>query len=279
MQIHITDMPTGYAYVIDAVLRGSKVAPRGIATREILDATIIIEDPAISLPLHCGRKNLNTAIAAAEALQLISGRAFPQLMTRITANFAQFMNGEVLHGSYGPRLRYQLPKVLDSIREDEDTRQAVATIWDPAYDGYGDVKDTPCTTMLQWTVRDGKLNMHTRMRSNDVWWGLAYDAFQFTQLQINMAAALDLPVGHYYHHVTSLHIYERDFEAAREVRLAQWADLLDGQCYLPLVGSCSSWETIRDNAEALLEGRLVGGPNTAFRWYNEALAGVVSVAD
>lgn len=271
MQIPITDMPTGYALVIDAVLRGDKVAPRGIATREILDATIIIEDPAISLPLNCGRK-LNPAIGAAEALQLISGRSFPQLMTRITSNFGQFMDGEVLHGSYGPRLRYQIPKVLDVLRDDPDSRQAVATIWDPAYDGYGDVKDTPCTTMLQWTIRKGKLNMHTRMRSNDVWWGLAYDAFQFTQLQINMACALGLEVGKYYHHVTSLHVYERDLEAAREVGVAKWVDVPEGQCTQPLaVEHGEGWETIRHRAELLLHGAYeyvnIGG----CAWYKETL--------
>lgn len=270
MEIHITDMPTGYAVVLDAVQRGQKVAPRGIPTLELLDATIVLEDPAIALPLQCGRK-LNTAIAAAEALQLISGRAYPQLMKRITSNFGQFFDGEVLHGSYGPRLRYQIPKVLDRLREDEDTRQAVATIWDPAYDGYGDVKDTPCTTMLQWTIRNGKLNMHTRMRSNDVWWGLAYDAFQFTQLQINMAATLGVGVGRYYHHVTSLHIYERDLEAARAVTVAPWEDVQRDQCYWPLAFEQGEhWSTIRSRAQGILDGTHdvnVGGG----RWYCDTL--------
>ena len=48
------------------------------------------------------------------------------------------------------------------------------------------------------------------MRSNDVWWGLPYDVFQFTQLQLTLARLLDVAPGEYTHMVGSLHAYERD---------------------------------------------------------------------
>lgn len=209
--IHVPNMRTGYAAICDAVLTsGDDVSPRGMKTRELLDVVIRLDDPGDALPLGTGRA-LNVAIGVVEALSLISGKQVPQLAVRVAPNMAQFLDGGVFHGAYGPRARPQLPHVLRKLEEDSDTRQAVVTLWDPLYDN-GAARDIPCTTMLQFLVRRDKLVMHTTMRSNDVWWGLAYDVFQFTQLQLAVANALGVEAGTYYHHAVSLHAYERDWE-------------------------------------------------------------------
>lgn len=211
---HIPTMREGYAEIARYVAEnGERVAPRGVATYEVQGATIVLEDPFESLPIGVNRK-LNLGIAAAEALQLIGGFSDPALMRSVSTNFDQFRDGGIFHGAYGPRVRAQLPRVVERLRRDPASRQAIIVLWDPLHDLMNDgMHDYPCTISLQFFVRGGRLDMHTHMRSNDVWWGLAYDAFQFCQLQYTVARALGRDVGQYFHHANSLHVYEHDLAA------------------------------------------------------------------
>lgn len=210
MRLHVRSIGDAYTGICQTVLRqGEKVSPRGIETRELLDAVIIAEDPSDSLPTGCGRV-FNSAIAVAEAAQLVGAISDPELMTTITPNFAQFMDDGRFHGAYGRRIGDQAFHVVDKLTKDRDTRQAVITLWDPSLDNTPGKHDYPCTVSLTFTIRRDALNLHVTMRSNDVWWGLAYDAFQFTTLQYTVAHALDVPVGRYHHHAVSLHAYVRD---------------------------------------------------------------------
>lgn len=216
--IHVTNMRDGYVRIVEHVrLWGEEVAPRGQPTLEVQGATIILEDPYDALPVGVGRK-LNPSIAAAEAAQLIGGVSYPDLMVRITRNFDRFRDDGTFHGAYGPRVRAQLPAVVQRLKLDPHTRQAIVVLWDPVRDTFTEgLSDYPCTISLQYFIRDGRLEAHTHMRSNDVWWGLAYDAFQFTQLQITVANVLGIEAGRYYHHANSLHFYLRDTAAAQEL--------------------------------------------------------------
>ncbi|MCH7992208.1 MAG: thymidylate synthase, partial [Gemmatimonadetes bacterium] len=86
-------------------------------------------------------------------------------------------------------------------------------IWRPWDNGLSS-KDIPCTIQFQFLVRDGRLNMITTMRSNDVFWGLPYDEWMFTNVQFAVAYALNMDVGWYQHNTGSLDAYvDRDMEA------------------------------------------------------------------
>ena len=70
----------------------------------------------------------------------------------------------------------------------------------------------PCTRLLNFQVRDGKLDLTVYMRSNDVIFGFsAVNVFNFTLIQEYIANILKIPVGKYYHVVNNFHYYE-DFE-------------------------------------------------------------------
>lgn len=77
-----------------------------------------------------------------------------------------------------------------------------------------------CTLNLQFFVREGKVELHVNMRSNDIWLGFPYDVFNFTSLQRYVASALQLPAGEYVHHVGSMHLYERHYADAERVLAA-----------------------------------------------------------
>lgn len=192
--------------------RGEEVSPRGQLTKEVRGFTLRLADPTDSLLNSKVRPQFSPGIAAAEAAQLIGGVSDPALMVRIAPSFANFQNGGAFLGAYGPRIRTQLPQLINVLKKDESSRQALLQIWRPQDDLWADgAKDIPCTTSLQFLIRNSKLNLHTYMRSNDVWWGLSYDAFQFTQLQQTVANVLSIEVGEYVHTAGSMHIYERDF--------------------------------------------------------------------
>lgn len=213
--IEVDDLRDGYVQVVEEVVRcGSLVSPRGVKTLEVIDATVVLHNPLDALPIGVGR-GVNLGIAAAEAVQLIGGREAPKLLLAASDNFRRFLEprGAFFWGAYGARIGRQLQHVERKLKKDPDSRQAVITLWDPPLDNDAGHPDYPCTVMLHFIIRHDRLQLHTTMRSNDVWWGLAYDAFQFTQLQLTLANALGVLAGEYHHHATSLHLYERDTEA------------------------------------------------------------------
>lgn len=216
--IEAPNLRDGYVNVCRRVLNyGRSVAPRGLMTRELRDVIVTVLDPTDALPLGVNRKP-NPRIAAAEALQLIGGFSSPGLMHRISPEFDRFTDNGRFHGAYGRRVGTQLFSVVQKLRDDPDTRQAVVTLWEPHLDNQPGFKDYPCTLSLAFTLRDRHLDMHVTMRSNDVWLGLAYDAFQFTQTQLTIARCLDVEAGAYHHHAVSLHLYERDVPGVESLR-------------------------------------------------------------
>lgn len=213
--INLPDAVNGYVDLVKHVLEhGKETAPRGQKTREIEDAVIRIDDVYNVLPMGVGRGTV-PGIGAVEACQLLSGTSFPDLVIAIGPQFKNYAedNG-IFHGAYGPRTHGQYDVLIERLKNDPDSRQAVATIWNPQYDLQHNKRDYPCTILHQFRIRDNKLNMSVYMRSNDVWLGAAYDFFQFTRVQIAMASVLGIEPGRYVHHVGSLHIYEQHYSAA-----------------------------------------------------------------
>ena len=191
---------------------GEDASPRAMQTKEIFDVVMRL-NPHRAIITGIDRK-LSTKLISLEALQLISCTSMPARTVKAAPNMASFMNGETFHGPYGTRIGAQLEAAIKRLKSDENSRQAVITIWDPLLDAFRSVqaKDVPCTTMLQFFIRNDKLVLHVTMRSNDAWWGTPHDWGQLSQLQLAMANVLGIEAGDYYHHAVSLHLYERDYE-------------------------------------------------------------------
>tara|TARA_R110001632_G_scaffold183302_1_gene303381 strand:+ start:4243 stop:4875 length:633 start_codon:yes stop_codon:yes gene_type:complete len=100
----------------------------------------------------------------------------------------------------------QLDKVIDKLKENNNTRQAAISIYDgKEIDTYS--KDTPCTYAVQFTILNNKLNMTVLMRSNDLWYGFCNDQYCFSKLQELVSVKLDVEVGTYFHFAHNLHLY------------------------------------------------------------------------
>lgn len=220
------DLAEDYKSILQHVLSvGEEVAPREKLTREILSFTLELTDPTRALVRDTNRK-IVSALAAAEALQLVGGFSDPRAMMQVSEHFEQFMDGGVFHAPYGPRIATQVPEALIWLMRDPDTRKAHVSVWQPQQDLWTrETRDHPCTTHMQFMIRDGKLNLHVGMRANDAWRGFPYDVFQFTQLQQAAASCLRVPVGTYFHHATSFHLYEENWEAVESLRSSSQAPI------------------------------------------------------
>lgn len=228
MQLTTDNMTEGYLAAVRHVLEdGTDVAPRGKHTREVLGFQLVLTDPTRALAVGTGRK-LHPGVAAAEALQLVGGFSDPAAMRQVSPHFEKFLDGGVLHAPYGVRVLPQLQRVVERLRLDPTTRQAVVSIWDPVQDLLVDgSRDYPCTTHLQFMCRERffdaggegpeielALDCHVSMRANDAWHGFPYDVFQFAFLQCTLANVLGVGYGRYFHHATSFHLYDKQLDAA-----------------------------------------------------------------
>lgn len=94
----------------------------------------------------------------------------------------------VLYGAYGPRIFAmrgcvdQLQSVTELLRQTSGSRRAVVQLFN-AEDIVSRQPEIPCTTTLQFLIRDGHLHLSVTMRSNDAYFGLPHDVFCFTMLQ------------------------------------------------------------------------------------------------
>jgi thymidylate synthase len=169
-------------------------------------------------------RRLNPAFAVAEALWILSGSDDPWIFA-YNRSLAQYADDGRLRGAYGPRMRRwrgevdQLVHVRDLLQRDPDSRQAVIQLYDPHLDTRGN-RDVPCTLNYRFFLREGRLDMHTTMRSNDIWLGLPYDVFTATILHEIMADWLSVELGTYHHHVDSLHLYAHHHAEAEMVAAA-----------------------------------------------------------
>jgi thymidylate synthase len=206
-----------YVELMQAVLNeGEPTSPRGQLTFELLNVTVQVEDLEEAHVLNTARK-VNTKILATEYMHLLGGlSSLEQLDLASGGRFSQFANGGRLLGAYGPRIRRQLPRVVELLSRDPDTRQAVLSIW-TGREHEVDSRDVPCTLTVQFLLRDNQLHVRVSMRSNDVVLGIPYDWWMFSRLGMSVASALGVETGSYTHTVGSMHLYDRDLGIANDV--------------------------------------------------------------
>lgn len=108
----------------------------------------------------------------------------------------------------------QYENVLNELKQNPGSRRATAIYTRPSmwveYNKNGR-SDFLCTNAVGYVIRNGKLNAHVQMRSNDAWAGYRNDrAWQYHVLS-NMANSLNVEIGNLIWSVTSLHIYARNY--------------------------------------------------------------------
>lgn len=235
---------------------GVSVDPRGQGTRELMPAHLCLTEPrARVLDAACGRV-INPAFAVAETVWILSGSDSPWIFD-FNARLRCFADAGRLQGAYGPRLRNwlgvdQLDAVRRQLLRDRSSRRATVCLFDPARDHAG-ARDVPCTVTYGFYIREGRLQMHTTMRSQDLWLGFPYDLFAATVLQELMAHWCGVALGAYHLHVSSLHLYDEHLEPAARLKEPPPAGPITSNLGLP-------WEELNAMVDRLMLGVPVAAP-------------------
>ncbi|MFP7835234.1 thymidylate synthase [Marisediminicola sp. LYQ134] len=196
--------------------RGQVVGVRGSLTREVRQATITLRSPLERCIVVPGRNN-NPFAAIYETLWVIAGRNDIEDLSEYLPRARDFSDdGDTWRAGYGPRLRAwrgfdQLSGVVETLTGDLQSRRAVISIYDPELDSRPS-KDVPCTNWLQFTCRDGLLDLGVTVRSNDLVWGFSgINTFEWSVLQEMVAFWLGVGTGKVTYFIGSLHLYDRHF--------------------------------------------------------------------
>ncbi|MDQ2933316.1 MAG: thymidylate synthase, partial [bacterium] len=162
----------------------------------------------------------------AEQMWFLSGSRKPEDFLRDhTKIWDDFTNpNDVVTVAYGYRWRKhfgrdQIGLLIDLLKAEPSSRQAVVVTWDPSSDGLSiqKKKNVPCPFSFTVNIVGGRLHLHNIIRSNDVLLGLSADVPGFALLQCLLAQKLGVAPGIYSHSISNAHIYDTHYEGAQEI--------------------------------------------------------------
>lgn len=200
-------------------------SPRGLKVVEEYLTTLNL-DPLYPL-MNFDNKAFNWKYFVGELYWYLVADTDPEIIN----NFSSFWKGLVdeegeVNSNYGHIIRMrqhnQFKWAYEALAKDMSTRQAIMVFNTPEYQKEG-VKDFVCTMYVNFWIRDNKLNMKVQMRSNDIFYGLQYDAPFFSIVHQSMYLCLksgysNLELGSYYHCSDNTHYYERHFPLVEKLK-------------------------------------------------------------
>lgn len=104
----------------------------------------------------------------------------------------------------------QVDYLLYQLKYNPSSRRHITTLWNP--DDLDAMALTPCVYETQWHVKDNKLHLEVRCRSNDLGLGHPFNVFQYNVLQRMIAQILGYELGVYKYHIGDAHIYLKHIE-------------------------------------------------------------------
>ena len=210
---------------IDLIKNGKRTSPRG-------QDSIEIENYSYDLPPYTRftnfeSRNFNIDYVKREFLWYLRGDKYDISITEYAKMWGSFINLDgSINSNYGQYLFRDFPKsqfqnVINQLKDDKDSRRASITILNKNH-LLSDTKDVPCTYSINFRIRENKLNMSVRMRSQDSVYGMANDApaFSFThEMMLNALREFypNLEYGNYHHSADSFHVYSKHYELLEKI--------------------------------------------------------------
>ena len=211
-------------------IAGVKMGSRNGTTLEVpYPVTTIWPDPwkrCLILPA----RRANPFFHFFEALWILAGRRDVAFLEQFNPRMKEYSDdGIMFNAAYGYRLKNefgvdQLERLIEQLRRDIHTRQAVGQIWS-VDDLNRDTRDKACNLAIVFRYRGYGLDMTVLNRSNDMIWG-TYGAnlVQFSMIYEYVCAHVNVPMGTMYQVSNSYHVYTDGPGGKVWDRLVEWHD-------------------------------------------------------
>lgn len=108
----------------------------------------------------------------------------------------------------------QIAKVVDSIRNNPDSRRHIVSAWNVA--DIDSMALPPCHALFQFYVADGRLSCQLYQRSADVFLGVPFNIASYALLTMMMAQVTELRPGEFVHTFGDAHLYLNHMEQVEE---------------------------------------------------------------
>ncbi len=203
---------------------GDVSQPRDLKVKESILSNFIInpKQPIADFP----QRNFNWKYLAGEMAWYLKQDRDVDYIGNFSNFWSRITNPDTneINSNYGSLVfnKEQFGWVIDSLEQDKNSRQAIMFFNSPKFQFEGN-KDFVCTMYANFFIRHNILHMKVQMRSNDIFYGLTFDAPFFAFLQQSVYLKLketypELELGMYYHFADNLHFYERHFELADQIK-------------------------------------------------------------
>jgi thymidylate synthase len=223
----------------DLIEKGKRTSPRGQKSIEIENYTYNLP-PYVRFTNFESRKfNLN--YIKTEFLWYLRGDKFDTSIINHAKMWGNLINSDgSINSNYGQYVFRDVPisqfdNVVNQLKKDKDSRRASIMILSKDH-LLSDTNDVPCTYAINFRIRKNALNMSVRMRSQDLFWGMANDAPAFSfvhEIMLNILREFypDLEYGNYHHSADSAHVYERHFNLLEKITglNIEFKDKISGQ--------------------------------------------------
>jgi len=210
-------------HIDESQANANNADPRGLKVKESILSSFII-DPASSIANFENRK-FNWKYLAGELAWYLKKDRDVDFIGNFSGFWSTLTNPDSneINSNYGSLVfnKEQFGWVIDSLVADKYSRQAIMFFNQPKFQ-FKENNYFVCTMYSNFFIRDNKLNMKVQMRSNDIFYGLTFDAPFFAFLMQSVHIKLletypDLELGQYYHFADNLHYYERHFDLAGKI--------------------------------------------------------------
>jgi thymidylate synthase len=182
-------------------------------TKAVFNASFTVENPTDKVITTPERK-FNTDYAEYEYCWYKSGNRDAKEIAERAKIWKQMMipGTTEVNSNYGFFWNYnnQLNKVIEDLKTNKETRRAIVVhylIQDLDRYKY----DTPCNDVLNFYIKDDKLNMTVFARSIDLVFGFCNDQYTFAKLMEDVSRKTGYAIGNMHWFITNLHVYPRHY--------------------------------------------------------------------
>jgi len=160
---------------------------------------------------------------------LISGSTDTEAAFKEYPNVAKFLKKpensllpDNFNTFYGPRIVGQREQVVNELKSNPNSRRAVISILkdsDLILLGTDEKLEFPCTDSATFFIREGKLNCHLHMRSQNMVTVVKLDMYLWARFTCEMAKELGVETGIFSSSIVSAHVFERDQEYLQSLNI------------------------------------------------------------